>query len=239
MKKILITGGAKRLGLEMTQALLKNGHEVIVHYCHSSEKALELKKYAMDKGYSLSIYQADFNRPNSQRDLLNKIKSDIGSLDVIINNASLFQRTSFLDSSESAYDAHMNIHVKTPYLLSQYFQKYFKTGYIINITDTAVVRNKTSYFPYLLSKKAMHNLTTMLALELSPDIRVNEIALGRIFADDYHESPQDDRGFVNSLPSKQPTNILQIIDTIEFIINQPVYGEQFFVDGGEHLHVFG
>ena len=69
----------------------------------------------------------------------------------------------------------MNINFKAPFFLSQAFAAQTKNGQIINLSDTRVTDNKTAYFAYLHSKKALSDLTKTLAVELAPNIRVNEI----------------------------------------------------------------
>ena len=101
----------------------------------------------------------------------------------MINNAAIFSEISFLDISVDDLEDNVAIHVKAPLILMQQYAKLIQKGHIINITDHMVTKEVTRFFPYILTKKSLSNLTKMAAKHLAPEIIVTEIAPGRMLED--------------------------------------------------------
>ncbi len=239
----LITGGAKRLGSELASKLASLGYDIAINYKNSKEDAENLAQQISKKfSVKVKIYQADLSDCNSAKRLINKVFTDFSHLNLLINNASIFNKSKFLEADDKELYDNLNIHFLTPLILSKEFAlKTANKGHIINMVDKNIVRFDTNYFYYLLSKKFLGQLTQMLALELAPNIRVNAIAPGFILnsincLDNESETLQ----LMKKIPLKQKGDVKNIIKTLEFLLkNDFVTGQILFIDGGASLNHAG
>ena len=219
MKTALVTGSAKRLGKEIATSLANNGWKVIWH--HNSTPidvagAVSVKADLTDFGQLPKLFEH-------------------GKVDLLINSASIYERKKFADSTEDDFDRNINLHVKAPYFLSQYFAKQTENGHIINIVDAFIVKNKTVHFPYLLSKKALWDLTKMLAIELAPNIRVNAILPGAMREYSDNLDPEFKARRKAQIPQGEFATSKEVISAINFLINSELTAQEIYVDAGEHL----
>ncbi|OGQ05788.1 MAG: hypothetical protein A2W61_00065 [Deltaproteobacteria bacterium RIFCSPLOWO2_01_44_7] len=180
-KVALVTGGAVRIGRAISLALAERGAKVAIHYNTSEKEA---------RATGTNIFQADLNKTSEIEKLVDEVEKKLGPIQILINNASIFEKTPFLEVTESNWDRHMNINLKAPFLLSQRVARSMfslKTGKIINITDAAIEKPYKNYSSYLVSKGGLMTLTKALALELAPYVQVNAIAPGRIPDQNFQE----------------------------------------------------
>ena len=154
---------------------------------------------------------------------------------MLINNASIFEPSSIKDTSSALLLRHLNVNLITPFLLSRDFAKKCQKGHIINVLDTRITSNRTTYAAYSISKKALAAFTKMSAHEFGPGIRVNAIAPGLILSphglgDDYLKKLAKD------IPLKTKGDVENILQTVDFLLeNKFLTGQTIFCDGGEHL----
>jgi pteridine reductase len=217
MKTALVTGSGRRLGKEIAQSLADAGWDVIWHYNTTKPPA------------GVKSVQANLQNIAELPKLFQH-----GKVDLLINSASIFEQNRFAESTPQQFDDNFNLHVKAPYFLAQSFAKQ-GGSHIINIVDAFTIRNKASYFPYLLSKKALLNLTRMLAVELGPNIRVNAILPGamRNFSDNLNDEFKQRRK--EQLPQGDFATSEDVIKAIKFLNETNLTGQEIYVDAGEHL----
>lgn len=222
VKRALITGGAKRLGRHIALALAKSGWEVVIHY-NSTQPDTELKKVTK------AFVQADLMNSNELDSLFK-----CGKIDLLINSASIYEKIGFIDSKESDFERNFALHVKAPYFLSQKFASQ-GGSHIINIVDAFVVNHKTKFFPYLLSKKSLLELSRMLAVELAPKVRVNAILPGvmREFNSNLDQDFLAQRRKL--LPQGDFASANEVVQAIKFLCESVLTGQEIYVDSGEHL----
>ncbi len=236
MKKIaLITGGAKRLGRDMSLFLAKEGFDIALHYHSSSEAADKTKTDIETLGQRCLLIQGDLKHPPFYKQLIQTVYDGFGSLTLLINNASIFKKIDYRNSSEMDFNQNIDIHLKAPFFLSQTFSEKCEHGAIINILDTRVERYQTEHFVYTLTKKALKELTLLLAKTLAPKIRVNGICPGAILAP---EDQGDDylKNIAAHTPMNQPGNVTDILNAVQYLSQSNyVTGEILYVDGGERL----
>lgn len=236
MKEIaLITGGAKRLGREMGLFLAKAGFDIALHFNASSEAADKTKNEIETLGCQCLIIQGDLGHPPFYKTLIEQVYDEWGGLTLLINNASLFKKIAFKNTSMRDFNQNIDVHLKAPFFLSQAFSEKCEQGAIINILDTRVERYQTGHFVYTLTKKALKELTLLLAKELAPQIRVNGICPGPILA------PEDQgmnylKKVGEQTPMKQAGNVSDILNAVHYLCQSDyVTGEILYVDGGERL----
>jgi NAD(P)-dependent dehydrogenase (short-subunit alcohol dehydrogenase family) len=239
----LITGGAKRIGSEIAIYLAKKGYDLIITYHKSKLDAEKLvKKIKTKYQVKCTLIRCDLTKIDQTKILAKKIKSDFANCNLLINNASIFNRSKFLTSSEEEFFNNLNIHLISPLILAKEFAKNaVKNSQIINILDKNITRFDTSYFYYLFSKKTLAELTKMLAVEIAPEVRVNGIAPGFILNSVNEKNPQNETEILTKkIPLKTKGEISNIIQAVAFLLeNSFVNGQIIFVDGGASLNHAG
>ncbi len=239
----LITGGAKRIGREIAICLASRGYDLLISYNNSKKEAEKLadeisKKYQV----RVEIFHCDLTDARQAKKLINFAKDNFKNLNLLVNNASIFNKSKFLSAGENELLDNLNIHLISPLILAKEFAKFAgKNAQIINMIDKNIVRFDTSYFHYLLSKKSLAESTKMLALELAPSIRVNGIAPGFIINPiDGGISQNDIDKIIKKIPLEKKGDIKNIIQTVEFLLdNNFINGQIIFVDGGASLNHAG
>lgn len=235
-KAALVTGAAKRIGKAIAIALAKDGFDIALHYGHSKKEAEEASDLIRLYGRRCELFQADLTFTDSVLSLVPKVFESFPHCKILVNNASIFHRISFLETTPENFDNFFNLHVKAPFFLSQQFASYCAVGDIINILDTKVTQNLDAYFSYTLSKKTLYEMTHMAAKALGPEIRVNGVAPG-IILPSTESSNEDLKRMSQKLPLKRKGSVEDIVSAVRFLIDHPyLTGECLFVDGGEHLN---
>src|SRR3989338_8191361 len=175
---VLITGAAKRIGKSIALLLAVLGFDVAVYYNRSKKEALQTAGEIESYGVRCELFSCDLSSEKNVRPLVSAVLKKFPNLSLLINSASIFEKSSLTDSR--AFDRHFRVNFKTPYILSSEFAKICKQGQIINILDTHITQNKSAFAAYLLSKKSLADFTKLAAVEFAPHIRVNAIAPGLI-----------------------------------------------------------
>jgi pteridine reductase len=235
MKTVLITGAAKRIGANIARGLHANGMNVIIHY-HSSEKEArcltdELNSIRLN---SACLVRADLRKIESINGLLQSVLNFTESLDVLINNASMFYPTTVGETTADQWMDLVGTNLKAPYFLAQTFQAMLKTarGCIINITDVYGDFPLKNHAVYSASKAGLIMLTKSLAQELAPDIRVNAVSPGAILWPDSIEKNHQSEVIAKTLLGRTGSGE-DITRAIRFLIESDFITAQIVnVDGG-------
>ncbi len=221
-KKVLITGGAKRVGKMFVKKFQQLGADVVVHYNNSEDEA---------KLLSNQTVKFDLSDPAN----LPNIFKEIGPIDILINNASAFNKDRLLNSTYNKVLKEISVNFFSPFEIIRQFALQDKEGVILNILDRRIKANDISCVPYSLSKKALAELTYSSAIELAPKIRVNAVAPGPILAPDNVKVSDyvEKSGNIPLLKNPDPNDLINA--GIHLIENNSVTGQVIYVDGGQHL----
>lgn len=231
----LITGGAKRIGREISLFLASLGYEIALVYNTSREEAMETASKIKEFDVRCEIFKCNLTSNNEVLKLIPSAVEEFPNLSVLVNNASIFEKASIADTTHELLDRHLAVNFKTPFILSRDFSSICKRGNIINILDTRITSNRSSYAVYSLSKKTLAEFTKMAAIEFAPKIRVNGIASGLILPPKGETNEYLDN-LAKNIPLKKRGNLENIKSTIKFFLeNDYVTGQIVFCDGGEHL----
>jgi pteridine reductase len=227
---VLITGGATRLARKIVIALVKNNYLVVVHYNKSKGEASFLSN---EIGDECKIIQYDFFL-HETREFFNRAVELFGRIDFIINAASIFMKHKVDEIDEELLEKYNLVHSITPLLLSTSLYEHLiardKKGAIINITDASLKLPSKNRIPYFLSKESLSFQTRLLASELSPTVRVNEIAPGLIMSSDKDESYFNKMKKINKMGLGDDCDI---IGSILYLLKANyVTGETISIDGG-------
>ena len=231
----LVTGASQRVGKTIALKLAAMGFDIALHYQSSIKDAARTAQEIKRSGVRCALFNCDFTKEEETCSLVGAVKEIFPRLALLINNASIFEPSTIKRASLDNFNRHWAINLKAPWILTQTFAKLCRQGQIINILDTHITRHKTKYAAYLLSKKALSELTKLAAVELAPNIRVNAIAPGLILPPANEDKSYLER-LAQNVPLKKKGDVDQIAQTIEFLINNPyLTGQIIFNDGGEHL----
>lgn len=184
-KVALITGGARGIGAAIAIKLAEDGYDIVIDYLTSKRQAQKLKeKIEKDYGVRCLIYKCDVSKEDEVDEMIDDIESELGSVDVLINNAAIDLSNLFHLKTAEEFRKTMDVNVIGAFnCAKRVYPNMIKkeSGNIINISST---NGLNTYYPmcidYDASKAALISLTHNLAFELAPYVRVNCIAPGFI-----------------------------------------------------------
>ena len=235
----LITGGARRVGREIVEHLAERGWEVAFTYHNSGDEAKALAtSLGRSKLRALAI-QADLTDPQAAVDgIEEKFSCQFDRLDLLVNNASLYQPAT-LEQTEGELMRRLDaIHVHSPLLLCKALAGRLRAngGHVINMIDLLAERPWPKYAAYCASKAALANLTLSLARELAPQVTVNGIAPGVV--DWPEDMPANERErYLKKVPLARAGTPQDVANLIEFLVTKGTYitGQIIRLDGGRSI----
>ncbi len=235
----LVTGGAKRVGRAIVQRLADAGFDVAFTYQSSASQAQELVEAVRAAGRRAVSIHADLTHPESAVPAIAAaFQRDFDRLDVLVNNASLYE-PSPLATTDAAQIARLwSIHVTSPLLLCQAFRPQLDAarGHIVNMVDLLAERPWPQYLAYCTTKAGLVNLTLGLARELAPNVTVNGIAPGVVeWPDDYPESEK--AKYLKRVPLARAGTPQDVAETVYFLVTAGSYitGQILRLDGGRSI----
>ena len=227
-ERILITGGARRLGLALARAMLADGHRVAVH-TRRSEPPADLDAV---------LLRGDLDDPSVPVRVVEEAHARLGGLSVLVNNAARFEPDRIGTLDAASFDAHMATNLRAPLLAIQAFAAVLGpdgAGLAVNIVDQKIRHPGAGYLSYTLSKVALEGAVRALAADLAPRLRIAAIAPGIVY-----ESTGMKPGRLETLGTRLPLRRTarpgEIAAALRYLIETPsVTGETLFVDSGESL----
>ena len=237
-KVALINGGA-RIGQTVARLLATRGCAVALTWRESRDATESAAAAVKAAGAESLVIRADATDEDQVAAAIEKTRSSLGRLDILINMASIYLSTP--NPTEADWDLAIDTNAKSVFLFSTIAAPVMKAGgggRIININDWLPVSGRprySGYVPYFTSKAAVTGLTESLALELAPDILVNAIAPGPILAPP-DITPEESERVVKATPLARWGGSEEIARAAIFLIETEfVTGECIRVDGGRHL----
>ena len=238
MKTALISGGAVRIGAQIVRTLHEDGYKVIIH-CHQSEEIAQALCHELNskRNDSAQIVVADLGDNKA----IKKLTQTIKSLDLLVNNASVFYPTSIKNSTIEDWDKTININLRAPFFIATGLSKVLATsqGSIINIIDIHSDRPLKNHSIYNISKAGLKMLTKTLAKELAPNIRVNGISPGSILwpQDESQLSDKEKMMMLDRIALKRQGSPNDIAQAVLFLANAKyITGQVINIDGGRSLN---
>ncbi|MGH6937459.1 SDR family NAD(P)-dependent oxidoreductase [Hypericibacter sp.] len=188
-KVAIVTGASKGIGAGIAKSLGEAGASVVVNYASSREGADRVVAAIKGKGGKAIAVQGDVSKAADVRRLFDETKKAFGSLDVLVNNAGVFEFDPLEKVTESEFHREFNINVLGSILAIQESLKHFgpEGGSVINISSVASTNPVANSVIYSATKSALDSVTRGLAKELgSRKIRVNAIAPGGVETEGVH-----------------------------------------------------
>ncbi len=232
----LITGASKRIGRAIAIALAEEGVNIVAH----DRKALEPETARVcgevaDCGSRSWNVQADLEKPEEYETLIARALKASGSLDILINNASIFLPGTVMDIGYEDVVRHMHVNAWTPFVLSREFARLARSGTIVNLLDSNITGHDEAHVAYLLSKQMLASLTKICALEFAPDITVNGVAPGLILPPNGRDEAYLDAR-AKTLPLRRHGSTADIADAVLYLVKSGfTTGQILYIDGGRHL----
>ena len=235
-KTVVITGGSKGIGLEITKTFLKHQANVIILARNKPKRKIQSKGNA---GYFI---ECDIRNTESIDRAIKDIASKYKSIDVLINNAGGAPMADSLTASPKFHEAIIDLNLTAPLNLSQKIAKKMikqKTvSNIINISSVTATRPTPGSAAYGAAKGALVNLTKTLAVEWAPKIKVNSIIVGYIETENsilHYGSKSEIKKVAKTIPLKrmgQPQDVANACVFFASDLAEWVTGSALEVHGG-------
>lgn len=235
---VLITGAAVRVGRAIALHLAEQGAHIAFSYYLTEEPWEQTKAEIEALDVQALAVQTEVRDADQIRGLVAAAVERFGRVDVLINSASIFLKTPFLDISEQEWELSVDVNLKGPFLLSQAVAPFMLAqgkGVIINITDLTAFQVWPGYAHHAAGKAGLMSLTKSMAVELAPQVRVNAIAPGTVLMEDDFQ-PERLEWAVDKSLLKRVGSPLDVARLAAFLIeNEFTTGAVYFVDGGRSL----
>lgn len=234
----LVTGAGKRIGRALALGLGARGWAVAVHYGQSAAEAEAVVEQITANGGQAQAFAADLRDESQVQGLVGQVTEALGPVRLLVNNASLFELDTVADVSRESWDSHMQVNLRSPFVLIQEFAQLLPTedrGNVVNIIDQRVWNLTPHFTSYTLSKAGLWTLTQTLAMALAPRIRVNAIGPGPTMASS-RQSEAQFRAQYKSIPLEKATEPDEILNGLLYILSaSAMTGQMIALDGGQHL----
>lgn len=237
-KVVIVTGGARGIGKAIVLALAEAGYKVVLNYNKSEKEAIKIKELLTKKGQIVEIYKADVSKKEEVEELVDFTIKKFGKVDVLINNAGIYNFNLIQDIEETEWDEIININLKSVFLCSQAVMRDMlkrKDGCIINISSIDGEKGAAGEVHYCASKAGIDGITKALARELGPsNIRVNSIAPGAIKTDMNKDITDEDwKVVIEETPLRKLGKPEDIAKCVKWLIEDDfTTGQVISVNGG-------
>jgi len=231
----LVTGGAKRLGKAAALALAHAGADIAVTYRNSSKEVQSTVRDLEKIGVRSLAIGCDVTDPTQVSAGVKQAVTELGGLDILINNAGAYETVCFEDLTLKQWDSIFGVNVRGPFLVSQTAEPHLRRrqGRIINLGSLGGLRAWPSHVHYCSSKAALHMLTKAMAKALAPEIAVNCVAPGMIDLGEKSAATFMGR-MAKQTPMQRNGTGDDVAAAILFFATAPSFitGQVLYVDGG-------
>jgi 3-oxoacyl-[acyl-carrier protein] reductase len=206
-KVAVVTGASKGIGAAIAKHLAEEGASVIVNYASSKAGAEKVVDEITDKGGKAMAVQADVAKKADIERLFAETKKAYGAVDVLVNNAGVYEFVNLEDVTEEHFHRQFNLNVLGLILSTQAAVKQFNSngGSIINISSVVSTATPAGGTVYSATKAAVDAVTKSLAKELGPrKIRVNAINPGMVETEGTHTAGIIESDFQKQVESQTP-----------------------------------
>ena len=234
-KKVLITGGARRIGRAIALRLAESGADIAFTYLHSEAEAEELvAQIGRMKRHAFAV-RCDVTDERSVQETIKEVVRKMGGIDVLVNNAALYETVPFEEITVQQWDRMFASNARGPFLVSRAALESLRKrqGRIINLGSLGGLRPWASHAHYCASKAALTMLSQIMAKALAPEVSVNCVAPGMI---DTGENPGSKtlKHFAEKTPMRRNGTNEDIAEAVLFFAAAPKFitGQTLVVDGG-------
>jgi NAD(P)-dependent dehydrogenase (short-subunit alcohol dehydrogenase family) len=245
-KAAIITGASGQLGQAIATSLAEKGMNVVCHY-HAHRKMVDQAIAAIEQtGRRAVAVRTDLADPAAP-DIIFEQAAKLGSVRVLINSASVFERNPIGTFSHADVSGILAVNLTAPLMLCGAFANYMKEqgidwkntdeplAAIINMVDVGAVKPWAQYSPYCAGRAGLVAATKSLARELAPGITVNAVAPGIVTWPGKMDPSEEDKQ-LKMIPAGRFGEPKDITRTINFLLDNPyITGQTLCVDGGRTI----
>ena len=179
-KVVLVTGGTRGIGRAIAEAFFNEGASVAINGRTEGSVNSTIREFP-----NFTPAVGDVGKVSGCKDAVTSVLKKFGKMDVLINNAGIFEKHSIEQTTEEIWDSVMNANVRSVQFCIKYAVEALResNGSIVNIASESGLNGYPFTSAYCASKGAVVNLTRSLAMELAPDIRVNALCPGVVETD--------------------------------------------------------
>jgi pteridine reductase len=234
----LVTGGGKRVGRAIVERLAQAGCQVAIHYNRSESDAEEAVATCRSLGVAADAFGADLGDRDAVAALVPSVVARLGRLDILINNASIFETMPIEDFTLAEWDRTLQINLTAPMMLIDAAREELtrRGGRIVNLCDVSTSRPWPDHVAYMVSKGALDTLTRVAARALAPRVNVVGIAPGAVvWPPDYDEALR--QKLTAKIPLQRVGSAADIAAAVHFLLREGDYltGVILPVDGGRQI----
>jgi len=234
-KKVLITGGARRIGRAIALRMAEAGADVAFTYLHSEGEAEMLVAQIGRMQRHAFAVRCDVTDERSVQETIKEVVREMGGIDVLVNNAALYETVPFEEITVQQWDRMFASNARGPFLVSRAALESLRKrqGRIVNLGSLGGLRPWTSHAHYCASKAALTMLSQIMAKALVPEISVNCVAPGMI---DTGENPASKtlKHFAEKTPMRRNGTNDDVAEAVLFFAAAPKFitAQTLVVDGG-------
>jgi NAD(P)-dependent dehydrogenase (short-subunit alcohol dehydrogenase family) len=224
----IVTGAGKRVGAEIARTLLGDGWNVVAHVHHEEDPvpagAVRVVADLRDRDCADRIFAA---------------AADVGPVTLLVNNAARFAWDGIAEFSNDEFDAHMDVNVRAPILLTQALAARHRSGddaLIVNLLDAKLAALNPDYLSYTLSKQTLAGFTQLSARALArKGIRVNGIAPALMLRSSGQSDANYERMHAHN-PLQRGVEPEDVIAAIRYLADAKcVTGQVLVIDSGQQF----
>jgi NAD(P)-dependent dehydrogenase (short-subunit alcohol dehydrogenase family) len=234
-KVALVTGGAVRVGRAIALGLGGEGADIAIGYRRSTAAARATVGELRALGVRAVALRADLGEPAAAKRLVAQTVTRLGRLDLLVNNAAVFFRTPFAETTPAQFDRLIAVNLRGAFFCAQAAARAMagRGGRIVNIADVGATRAWPAYIPYGISKAGIVMLTKGLAVALAPAIQVNAVGPGVVALPEGFPR-ESGRRIAERIPMGRHGEPDDVAAAVCFFATCPEYitGQVLFVDGG-------
>jgi NAD(P)-dependent dehydrogenase (short-subunit alcohol dehydrogenase family) len=240
-KKAVITGADSGIGRAVAIAFAREGADVLIAYLSEDEDAAETGKWVEQTGRRAVLMRGDVQDANHCRSIIDKAVSELGAIDILVNNAA--HQASFKsidDVTDEEWELTFRVNVHAMFYLSKASVRYMRPGsVIINTASINSDQPNPILLAYATTKGAIHNFTGGLAQHLAEKgIRVNAVAPGPVWTPLIPSTLPEDSvvNFGKQVPMKrsaQPAELMTAYVMLADPLSSYVSGATIAVTGGK------
>lgn len=241
-KVAFITGAGRGIGREIALLMAGQGADIVAADIGADDLA-ETGRLVAEKGVRVSTVIADITKADKVRAGVDAGVAELGRLDILVNNAAIFQEAPFLDMTEQQWQLNLNVNLTgvfnvtravAPILVRQ------KSGCVVSISSIDAFQGCRNYSQYAMAKAGVVGLTRTLAQEFGPfGVRVNAVAPGIVETDMTRERVAQNRAqYEAKIPLGrvgQPRDIARAALFLASDLAEYITGQVIHVNGGAYF----
>ncbi|HEX3968496.1 MAG TPA: SDR family NAD(P)-dependent oxidoreductase [Edaphobacter sp.] len=232
-KTALVTGAAKRIGRAIALGLAERGANVAITYLGSQPEAEKTVRALAAHDIDALAARCDLRDPESIQQTMASVIEEFGQLDLLVNNAGVFESEALENISVEQWDAMFATNTRAPFLMAKAAHPHLRKakGRILNIGSLGGLHPWATHAHYCTSKAALHMLSQTMAKAWAPEISVNCIAPGMIVQGEVEEAYEH---FARKTPMQRNGNAQDVAAAAIFFATAPhfITGQILSVDGG-------